>query len=246
MNKKSKSKHLKNKSKFVFAFTKLVLFGIILYYGIFVMNEGYQSALKPPPPETQPPFQVGLRPDAGPKWGDLKITMQPENAFVVGEPISTNIEIDPFLMINETATVMIVFPESISLPKEWEWANFSSQYEAPIFLHAIGDFPDDTIRQDLTLWFVHEGIFGVNITIVRFGYPEPYKEFIYPDIVHIKSYSYLEERRNAQFTNALNERIFGLTIIAVSPIAVQIVDLLKQAYDSFGVKETKGSSRAKA
>jgi len=64
------------------------------------------------------------------------------------------------------------------------------------------------------------------------------KEFHYPNIVNIKSYSYLEERRNAQLTNALNERILGLTIIAVSPIAVQVVDLLERAYDSLRTKKS--------
>ena len=221
-------------SRFIFAVLKIIVLTAIVYYGIVETNRGYLSALEQPPPEIQPPFQVELKPEAGAKWGDLKITLQPENAFVVGEPISTSIEIDPFLFINETATILIVFPESISILKEWEWAN-ASRYEELVVLHAKGDWPDDTVRQDLTLWYVHEGVFGVNITMVRFEFQEMEK-FCYPDIVHIKSYSYLEERRNAQLTNALNERIFGLTIIAVSPIAVTVVELMEQAYEALRKK----------
>jgi hypothetical protein len=212
------------------AILKLSVLLIIIFIGLFVTTVGYDEALRPLPPETQPPFEVYLKPEYGPKWGDLKVSVQPEEAFVVGDHISTTVEIVPFAMPGETINVMIVFPESISILKEWAWTNTSS-YEELIVLWGNSTFPQTTLRQELTLWYVHEGIFGVNVTMVRFGYPEPYDKFVYPDIVHIKSYSYLEERRNAQLTNALNARILGLTIIAVSPIVVQAVDLLEQIVD---------------
>lgn len=242
---RKEGEQLKIATTFWFAIIKLGLFAVILYYGLVVTNEGYQSALRPPPPETKPPFQVQLKPEAGPHWGDLKITMQTRNAFVVGEPISTNVELDPFLLPNETATIMMVFPDSISILQEDEWANFTKYEELIVFFVEGRFFAEDTISQNLTLWYVTEGIFGVNVTFVRFGYPDGMQEFSYPDIVHIKSYSYLEERQNAQLTNALNERIFGLTIIAVSPIAVQIMDLVEKAYGSLTVKRRRRSRRTK-
>ncbi len=242
MDENNKTSELRITSRFIFAVLKIIVLTTIVYLGIVETNKGYLSALEQPPPETQPPFQVELRPKYGPKWGDLKITMQPENAFVVGESISTSIEIDPFLWINETATIMIVFPESISILEEWKWTNVTC-YEERIILHTNSDWPDDPVRQDLTLRYVHEGVFGVNVTMVRFWLQET-EEFSYPDIIHIKSYSYLEERRNAQLTNALNERIFGLTIIAVSPIAVTVVELLEQAYETLRKKSARTNQGA--
>lgn len=188
---------------------------------------------QPLPPETKPPFHVELKPKYGAKWGDLKISMQPRNAFVVGEPILTTIEIDLFLIPNETATVMIIFPESISILKEWAWANIS-KYEQLIVLW--GNFSNNILRQDLIIWYPHEGVFGVNITIVRFGFhPELYK-FYYPNIVHIKSYTYLEEKRNAQLALALNKMILGLTIITVSPVAINIIGLVEYFWDLYKKK----------
>jgi len=231
---------MRNKSKFLFIAIKLALFSVIIYYGIFITNASYETALKPLPPETQPSFQAELKPQYGPYWGDVNIAMQPQNAFIVGDRISTNLTIRLWGISEDTATIMVVFPESISVLKEWEWAN-SSHYEELIALY--GNFTYAPIRQDLTLWYLHEGVFGINITVVRFGVINEMKEFSFPDIVHIKSYSFLEERRSAQLTMALNERILGLTIIAVSPIAVQVVDLFEQAFQNLCGRKRRVSSQ---
>ena len=216
--------------KLVFLLLKLFVVGVILFYGISFTIEGYRLMFQRLPPETKPPFLAELKPKYGAKWGDLKISMKPKNAFVIGEPIFTTIEISLSLMPNETASVIIVFPESISILKEWMWANFST-YEQPIVLW--GNFSNNILRQDLIIWYPHEGVFGVNITIVRFGFhPELYK-FYYPNIVHIKSYTYLEERRNAQLTLALNKMILGLTIITISPVAINIIGLVESFLDLY-------------
>jgi len=231
---------MESKSKLFFIAVKLILFFVIIYYGFFVAAASYETALKPLPPETQPPFQAELKPQYGPKWGDISITMQPQNAFIVGDRISTNLTIRLWGISEDTATIMIVFPESISVLKEWEWANYS-HYEELIVLY--GNFTYEPISQDLTLWYLHEGIFGINVTVVQFGVINQMQEFRFPDIVHIKSYSFLEERRNAQLTMALNERIFGLTIVAVSPIAVQVVDLFEQAFRNLRFRRKRVGSQ---
>jgi acetaldehyde dehydrogenase (acetylating) len=66
--------------------------------------------------------------------------------------------------------------------------------------------------------------------MVRWGIMNDNEKFNYPDIVHIKSYSYLEERRSAQLAEAMSVRIYGLTIIMIGPIAVQIVDLVERTF----------------
>lgn len=220
---------------------KLILILFLVISGVWVTFSGYCSTLTTPMPETQPPFQIELKSEKYEiKWGDLKITMRPRNAFVVAEHISTNLEIDLILQSEENATAIIVFPESILQLQEWESENIS-RYEWFTILH--GNSTDHILRQNLTLWYAHEGVFGVNVTIIRIGFQNSrYDDFCFPDIIHIKPYSYLDERRSAQLTNALNQEILGLTIIAVSPVIVQIADMIGQILRTHGKVQDKEES----
>jgi hypothetical protein len=220
---------------------KLILILFLVISGVWITFSGYCSTLTAPMPETQPSFQIELKSEKyGIKWGDLKITMRPRNAFVVAEHISTNLEIDLILQSEENATAIIVFPESILQLQEWESENIS-HYEWFTILH--GNSTDHVLHQNLTLWYAHEGIFGVNVTIIRIGFQNSsYDDFCFPDIIHIKPYSYLDERRSAQLTNALNQEILGLTIIAVSPVIVQIADMIGQILKTHGKVQDKEKS----
>lgn len=218
--------------RFGYAVFKIAVVLAIVCWGLFELKMGNLYALEQLPPETQPPFQASLKRKYDQyvtDWGGIKITMQPENAFVVGDRISSTVELRMwYLRTNETAYVELVFPESISILSEWAEANYS-EYEQHIYLTCNSS--NIVCRQNLTLWYVHEGIFGVNLAVTIYHtYSSPEMgEFVFPDVVHIKSYSYLEERRNAQLTNALNQEVFGLTIIAVSPIVVTLFELGEQA-----------------
>lgn len=203
---------------------------VSLFLGGSFVWEGYRSSVKGPPRETRPPFYTRLKPSHDREWGDLEITMQPENAFVVGDRISTRVDLELSLMFGESARVCIEFPEGSSILKGMEWENVS-RYEDVIIQWC--EYPNNTIHHDLTLWYHHEGTFGINVIIeiiVRSISIEPQsiEEFYYPDIFRIESYTYLEERRNAHSTNALNRAIFGLALVAIGPIVVQFIDLVER------------------
>jgi hypothetical protein len=84
-------------------------------------------------------------------------------------------------------------------------------------------------QNSVTLWYVHDGFYGVNITVWepklgQFGY----NKYYYSDLVQIKPYTCIEETKRTQLAQALNIEIFGSAIIAIAPVFVQIVDIAKE------------------
>ena len=139
-------------------------------------------------------------------------------------------------MKNETCMVELLFPDAIVYIDSW--SNITMQdypftwwkYESHDAVHAI------YIKQ-VELWYPHEGIFGVNITVWQpklgiYGY----NKFYFPDLVQIKSYSYVEEKRRALFMEAINEEILGLTWIAIAPIFMNITDFIKKMIDEMEIR----------
>jgi len=241
---KLKSKFVESKMVYEMRITRrfwyaFEIIGVLVILVLGLAFGGFFSTGEQLPPEKQPPFQASLKRAYDhdvTDWGDIKITMQPENAFVIGESISSSVELRmSYLKTNETAYIELVFPESISMLSEEVDANYS-EYEQRIYLQCNSSSID--CQKNLTLWYVHEGIFGVNVTVTiihTYGPPEMGK-FIFPQVVQIKSYSYLEERRNTQLTNALNQKIFGLTIIAISPVVVTLLELVERVYKASDTK----------
>lgn len=245
-----------NRKKLTLSVAKLIALSIILYVGLFYVFRGYQLSQEKPPPEKPLSFEAAMVPKAGATVGNIKIRLEPTNAFVIGDKITADIEVEVnWLEVNETATVYLKFIDCLSMDAKWAWTNIS-HYNGLIFLEYNSSMATYSIyKAKAFLWFTHEGIFGTNVTVFSpysqqllafFETLEGTAYWSFPDIVHIKSYSYIEERNNAQFTNALTVEILGLTIIASSPIAVTVISLLGKVYDSITEKEKPAKSTSKS
>jgi hypothetical protein len=172
-----------------------------------------------------------MKPSAGAQTGILKINMTPTKAFVIGDVVTANIEVDVFAinwMENETCNVQMMFPDAICYTDTWsnitrqDWFFIWWDYQSHDAVYAI-------YQKSVTLWYVHDGFYGVNITVWKpdlgqFGY----NEYYYSDLVQIKPYTYIEETKRTQLAQALNFEILGLAIIAIAPVFVQLVDSLKE------------------
>lgn len=221
---------------FAFDALKIVVLFVVLVCGLFVAREGYLSTLKEPKPEALISFQATMHPKVGPDVGAVKINLTPTQAFVVGDHIFADIEIQVLGVNwtrNETSMIILVFPESICYVDSWsnttkqDWSFIWWDYELSGFVYST---PYVVYHKNMTLWYTHEGIFGLNMTVYRPNVRVEWQlnEFYYYDLAHIKSYSYLEEKKSASLASALNMEILGLAIIATSPIWVQFVDLIEK------------------
>jgi len=240
-------RRIMNKKKLVFTISKLIALVLVLYIGIPYVISGYQLSQGKPAPEKPLSYEADMMPKAGPSVGKLKIRLEPTDAFVIGDKITADIEVEVnWLHENETATVYIRFIDCLSVDARWAWTNTShyNEYIFPEYNFSMATY--SVYKARAFLWFTHEGIFGANVTVYSpyseqllaspFFTPDGTVNWSFPEIVHIKSYNYIEERANAQFTNALAVEILGLTIIALSPIAVTIVSLVERVYDSLKEK----------
>lgn len=231
-----------NVKKLALNVAKLIVLLIVLSIGIPFVREGYQLSQEKPPPEIPISFEADMVPKAGPPVGKVKINLEPTEAFVIGDKITADIEVQVnWLHENETANVWLRFIDCLSVDAKWAWTN-TSHYNELIFPEYNSSMATYSIyRANAIVWYTHEGIFGVNVTVYSpysqdllagFGTLDGTVYWSFPEVVHIKSYSYLEERLNAQFTNALTLEIFGLTVITVGPVAVIAVDLVGKALES--------------
>jgi hypothetical protein len=244
-------KQTMNKKKLIFTISRLIALVIVLYVGIPYVTRGYQMLQEKPSPEKPITFEADMKPKAGVTVGSVIVALEPTEAFVIGDKITADIEVHVnWLLENETATVEFTFLDCLSTDEKWAWTNTSHYNEMifPEYNYSMATY--SVYKARAFVWFTHEGIFGANITVYS-----PYSEQLlaspfatldgtvdwsFPEIVHIKSYDYIEEKANAQFTNALSVEIVGLTIIAVSPIAVTAVSLIERTYDSI-VEKPKDS-----
>lgn len=240
-----------NAKKLVLSVAKLIALVTVLYFGIPYVVEGYRLLQERPPPEVPITFEAEMQPKAGPLVGKVKIDLEPTEAFVIGDRIIADIEVQVYwLHENETASVIVTFTDCLSMDFRWAWTN-TSHFDEPLWLqYNSSSAVYSTYRAKAIVWYTHEGIYGVNVTVyspysldcwTSFGTSYGTVDWSFPEIVHIKSYSYLEERLNTQFTNALTLEIFGLAIIASSPIAVTFVDLLGKVFES--LFEERGKKR---
>jgi hypothetical protein len=210
---------------------KVVILSLFAIIGFYMVYQGQQSSLREPSKEPTLLFQKTMKPSAGAQTGILKINMTPTKAFVVGDVITAKIEVDVFgvnWLQNETCNVDMLFPDSISYIDTWsnityqDWTFVWWQYQTHDTVYAI-------YQKNITLWYIHEGFYGVNITVWQ---PElgayGYNKYHYSDLVQIKPYSYLEEQRRTVLAEALNIEILGLTVVFVGPVVVQIVDSIQE------------------
>lgn len=59
-------------------------------------------------------------------------------------------------------------------------------------------------------------------------FAENTSDWTFPNVVTIKSYDYVEQKTNAQFTNALSLVVAGLAIIAIGPISITVISLIER------------------
>lgn len=239
-----------NKKNLIFTLSKLIALVIVLAIGIPYVIRGYQMLQEKPSPEKPITFIADMKPRAGATVGSLIVRLEPTEAFVIGDKITADIEIDVnWLNENETATVEFTFLDCLSTDAMWAWTN-TSHYDEMIFPEYNYSMATYSIyKAKAFVWYTHEGIFGANVTVYSqyslellstLGTLDGTVHWSFPEFVHVKSYDYIQEKTNVQFTNALSIEIVGLTIIAVSPIVVTAVSLIERAYDSI-VEKPKDS-----
>ncbi|MGD0803609.1 MAG: hypothetical protein ABSA11_05995 [Candidatus Bathyarchaeia archaeon] len=187
-----------------------------------------KSSISKPQPDLSSPFVAELTPKAGASVGKIQITFTPTQAFVIGDVITADIRVQPNLLQgNETASVMVRFPDCWTMEEQWAWTN-SWDYNAYLNVNTNKTTPYST---KVYMVFTHEGAYGVNVTVLSdLAFSENAVNFSFPDIVHIKSLDYLQEKQNAQFTNALGYLILGLTNITIIPIITHITNLMNKTF----------------
>jgi hypothetical protein len=184
--------------------------------------------LQESPKENPILFQKTMKPSVGAQTGILKINMTPTKAFVVGDVLTAKVEVDVFAVNwheNESCMVEMIFPDALCYIDSWsnithqDWPFIWWEYETHDAVYAI-------YLKNVTLWYVHDGFYGVNVTIFhpRFGY----NEYYFSDLIQIKSSSHVEEQKRTLLAQALNTELLGLAIIAIAPVFAQVVDSLKE------------------
>lgn len=208
---------------------------IFVCVGVAVVGLAYQSTQKERPPDPPTIFQKTMKQSVGPNVGTLKINMTPTKAFVIGDLIRADIEVEVFGVIgskNETCMVELLFPEAICYVNsgsdltEQDWTFIWWEYQTYDATHAI-------YQKRVYLFYVHEGYYGINATVYipQLGVYGN-NEFSFSDLIQIKSYTYLDEQRRNDLTYALNVEVFGLTIVFIGPVIAQIIGLLKKTVAS--------------
>lgn len=236
-----------NKKKLVFSATKLIAISFVLCFGIPFIWNGYQLSQQKPPSEHLLRYEAEMCPKAGAPVGNVKIGFAPTEAFVIGDKVTADIEVEVnWLESNETASVHLIFIDCLATDVRWAWTN-TSHYNGLVILEYNYSMATYSVyKAKAFLWFLREGIFGANITVyspysqqllASFGTLDGTVRWSFPEMLSVKSYSYLEERKNTLFINAVTLEILGLTVIAISPIAVIAVSLLERLYESLTEKE---------
>lgn len=211
----------------------LILLSILIIGGIIIAI-GLHSMIKGPPPEHRPPFESGegfwvIHEPEPPIFGVyVRIDMRPTEAFVMGDIITTNVEVEISAIWPEIdyAEVTILFPEAICILENKTFAPWNQNYP---FLVKEFEEPEGEeglthiFRQDITMFYPHEGIFGVNVTVSAQNYADVYCN--YYNVVNIELYRYLEERRMTHITQTISQQVLGLSIIAIGPILMKLVEL---------------------
>lgn len=208
----------------------LVVLVVLMVCGMGIVGSAALAKLQP---EKSLVFDENLQPKAGAPVGRIIITLTPNEAFVVGDKIHATVEVQVNWIENDSAMVLLVFPQSWSVVSWMEWANYAI-FEQPIILKYVGSSTTYAIYQEkLTLWYTHEGSCGVRVTVLSpytqalsmfpFATTEGTIDFVFPLVVQINPYGYLEQRQTSFLAGQLNQEILGLAVIALGPIFAQVI-----------------------
>jgi len=197
--------------------------------------------LRNPPPDPSIFFQRNLINATQDQVGIIKIKMTPTQAFVVGDQINAEIEVQVFGVrwrVNETCIVQVLFRDAIYYTDSS--SNITKQ-DYPFIWVEYQERGTNYLAylRNVTVWYLREDAYALNITILRPMLRERwYQKFYFPEFVQIKSHTYLEQKTTTHLTNALTTEILGLTYIIVAPVAVQLVSLVEKLVENI-TKEKK-------
>jgi len=156
--------------------------------------------------------------------------MTPSKAFIIGDFIKADVEVSIFGVNynnNESCLLGLTFLDAICYIDDWsgiarqDWRFFWWNYEKTDATHII-------YQKTVYLFYVHEGTYGLNVELWLPKNPPGLDapNFYYPDLVNIKPYSYLEDKKRTMLNEGLNRQILGLTIITIVPIVALLYDNL--------------------
>lgn len=161
---------------------------------------------------------------------------------MIGDNITAEIEIRFLNAKNKTFLVQLVFPDALAYKDFWP---YTAQQDWWFLVTEIQPYGSDAIcKKNVTLFYVHEGIYGLNMTILRAELDKEW-EFCYRDLIQIKSFAFLEEKHNTNFLRALNIQLLGLSYIAVASVFVQLVALVGSLLASMIRRKSKGATGGK-
>jgi hypothetical protein len=244
-----------NKKKLIVTAFRILAFIIVLVWGLPFVLQGFQMLQEKPTPEKPLTLEVAMKPKVGGEVGTMKIKLNPTEAFIIGDKITTDIEVDVnWLKENESALVYVTFVDSLSTDVRWAWTN-TTEYNCMIFPEYNYSMSTYAVyKATAFVSYAHEGVFGVNVSVYSpysqqlWSMPNTSRDgtvdWSFPEAVHIKSYEYIEQKANAGFTNALSVEVLGLTILGAGlPIAMTSISLGEKLYDSIVEKPKKPSSQ---
>jgi hypothetical protein len=229
------------KRKLILDLAKAALIIGFLWKGLSIISQG-QSLIPSDGSEMPIYFQKTLQPSTGPHVGTVKVTMTPTYAFVIGDYITAQVQVEVFAIRweeNESCMVQFVFPDAFCYVDSWsnmteqDWTFILWDYQPYDATHVI-------FQKNITIWYIHEGSYGLNMTVWE---PERgiygTNEFYLPNILQVRSLTYLEEKRRAALADSLNIIVVGLAYIAIAPVAVQLVDIIEKVLGNLSKKQRK-------
>jgi hypothetical protein len=206
----------------------LLLIPIIVGLGIIWCGLQNQSSL----PEQPSYFQKTL-----PGYsGRIAVYLKPQQAFVVGDNITTEVAVNVFDATNKTYLIEIYFPDAVinlHSPLYPEKQDFEFWLTEPVHLTN-----GDTIYfKTVNLMYLHEGSYGLNMTVNEFEGNTRY-EVDFPNIIQIKPSAFLEEQKRADSAYALNQEVVGLAVITLGPILVMLIDVITENSETKATRKT--------
>lgn len=152
----------------------------------------------------------------------VQVTFIPSQAFVVNDYIEVDIYIQLRFYKNSVnitgLTLGFPYTYSVETDKSYELnGHLEIELEEPF---TSGEVTRINAWEKGTICYESEGQFDMILTV---GHPSHDDEFIFPDVVEIRSYSHLEQLYNIQLTRSLLFMILGLLIISIIPAIDRLI-----------------------
>lgn len=195
---------------------------IFILVGANYINDGYSFSNANPYP-----LDIKLFAENLPVYsGQIIIIFTPTQAFVFGDNITAEISVNLHANPKEDVFIIqIMFPDALverDIPPYVQQQDFNYWLTEPTPLGTEAVQYSKTIN----LMYVSEGVYGLNMTITQLN-TNTQTEINYPNVVTVKPFSSIEERITSRLTLGLNIELFGIALIALGPIIVQVINLVE-------------------